>query len=204
MFQFVAFAALLAVVSAGVVPIGYHHAVPHAAVSYSNSVSHVAPVHAYSAGHVGVYSAPTVHAYAAPAVHTYAAAPIVTKTVAPAVHAYAAAPVYTHAAPVVAKTVVAEHHAPAHYDFEYAVHDPHTGDAKTQHESRRGDAVHGSYSLVDADGSKRTVEYTADAHNGFNAVVHKEPAVHPVAVAPAVTYAAAAPAYTHAYAGHHY
>lgn len=31
----------------------------------------------------------------------------------------------------------------------------------------------GQYSLVEPDGSVRTVDYTADDHNGFNAVVHK-------------------------------
>lgn len=40
-----------------------------------------------------------------------------------------------------------EEHAPAHYDFSYSVHDGHTGDVKQQQESRRGDAVQGSYSL---------------------------------------------------------
>lgn len=39
----------------------------------------------------------------------------------------------------------------------------------------------GSYSLVEPDGSTRTVSYAADDHNGFNAVVHKTGhAVHPV------------------------
>lgn len=63
--------------------------------------------------------------------------------------------------------------APPHYSFEYGVHDTHTGDIKTQHETREGDVVKGQYSLVEPDGSVRTVEYTADAHNGFNAVVTK-------------------------------
>ncbi|XP_023954664.2 cuticle protein 8-like [Bicyclus anynana] len=66
------------------------------------------------------------------------------------------------------------------YDFAYSVADPHTGDHKSQHESRDGDAVHGYYSLVQPDGSVRKVEYTADDHNGFNAVVHNSaPSVHP-------------------------
>lgn len=52
------------------------------------------------------------------------------------------------------------------YDFAYSVSDPHTGDHKSQHESRDGDVVHGSYSLVQPDGSLREVEYTADDHNG--------------------------------------
>lgn len=33
----------------------------------------------------------------------------------------------------------------------------------------------GSYSLVEPDGTRRIVEYTADPVQGFNAVVHKEP-----------------------------
>lgn len=36
----------------------------------------------------------------------------------------------------------------------------------------------GQYSLVEPDGSIRTVDYTADKHNGFNAVVHKTAPVH--------------------------
>ncbi|XP_055377352.1 cuticle protein 7-like [Condylostylus longicornis] len=87
-----------------------------------------------------------------------------------------------------------EHHddlsAPQPYDFKYGVHDSHTGDVKDQHESGDGHGnVHGAYSLVDADGFKRTVKYTADDHNGFNAEVHREPLGHahvPAAPAPAV------------------
>ncbi|CAG9762130.1 unnamed protein product [Ceutorhynchus assimilis] len=100
--------------------------------------------------------------------------------------AYASAPV------AYAKAVVAEPAAPAHYDYGYTVSDPHTGDQKSQQETRRGDVVQGSYSLVDSDGTKRTVDYTADPHNGFNAVVHKEPA-HAHVVAPVVAKYAAAP-----------
>ncbi|XP_069685956.1 serpin A9-like [Periplaneta americana] len=65
------------------------------------------------------------------------------------------------------------HEAHPKYKFEYAVHDPHTGDVKEQWESRDGDAVKGSYSLKEADGGTRTVEYHADKHNGFIAVVKK-------------------------------
>ena len=58
--------------------------------------------------------------------------------------------------------------------------DPHTGDLKSQWEQRDGDVVKGSYSLVEPDGSIRTVDYTADKHSGFNAVVSKTgPNVHP-------------------------
>lgn len=81
------------------------------------------------------------------------------------------------------------------YTFNYGVHDPHTGDVKTQHEVRDGDVVHGSYSVNEPDGSVRIVEYTADDHNGFNAVVKKVgPATHPAPV-PVAKYVAAAPEY---------
>ncbi|XP_015603544.2 cuticle protein 7 [Cephus cinctus] len=83
-----------------------------------------------------------------------------------------------------------EHDYYAHpkYTFNYGVHDPHTGDVKTQHEIRDGDVVHGSYSVNEPDGSVRIVEYTADDHNGFNAVVKKVgPAAHPAAAAIAPT-----------------
>nr|CAD7443136.1 unnamed protein product [Timema bartmani] len=73
-----------------------------------------------------------------------------------------------------------EYHAHPQYKFDYAVHDPHTGDVKNQWESRDGDVVKGSYSLVESDGTVRTVDYTADKHNGFNAVVKKSGhAMHP-------------------------
>ncbi|XP_069685981.1 cuticle protein 19-like [Periplaneta americana] len=65
------------------------------------------------------------------------------------------------------------HYEDPKYQFEYAVHDPHTGDVKEQWESRDGDAVKGSYSLKEADGGTRTVEYHADKDNGFIAVVKK-------------------------------
>lgn len=59
------------------------------------------------------------------------------------------------------------------YSFNYGVHDGLTGDVKSQVESRDGDVVKGQYSLVEPDGSVRTVDYTADDVNGFNAVVTK-------------------------------
>lgn len=73
--------------------------------------------------------------------------------------------------------------APAHYAFEYEVHDPHTHDVKSQHETRKGDEVKGFYKLVEPDGSVREVHYTSDKHNGFNAVVkhhghHSHPTGH--------------------------
>lgn len=68
-----------------------------------------------------------------------------------------------------------QHYAPAQYKFNYDVHDEHTGDIKSHEESRHGDQVQGKYSLIDSDGYRRTVEYTADKHHGFNAIVHREP-----------------------------
>ena len=73
-----------------------------------------------------------------------------------------------------------EYHAYPKYKFEYGVKDPHTGDHKAQWEERDGDVVRGAYELAEADGTKRIVEYTADSHNGFNAIVKKVGhAVHP-------------------------
>ncbi|XP_022912696.2 cuticle protein 21-like [Onthophagus taurus] len=206
MFKFVAFATLLAFANAGV-PLGLHGYAAPAVASYSAApaVSHAyistpavakvaAPV-AYSAPAYSTYAAPVAKvAYSAPTYSTYAApsysysAPTLAKY-APAPVTYSAPVVAKYASPVVAKTYVAEPVAPAAYDFAYAVNDPHTGDSKTQQESRQGDVVHGSYSLVEADGTKRIVEYTADAHNGFNAVVHKEGEPVVKAVAP-VAYSA--------------
>jgi len=79
------------------------------------------------------------------------------------------------------------------YAFEYGVKDTHTGDVKSQSEQRDGDVVKGEYSLLQPDGTTRTVHYSADGHNGFNAVVQiSGHAVHPatatkvIAAAPAV------------------
>ncbi|KAF7989675.1 hypothetical protein HCN44_008349 [Aphidius gifuensis] len=80
------------------------------------------------------------------------------------------------------------------YSYAYSVNDAITGDAKTQHETRDGDVVIGSYSLIEADGTRRIVEYTADSLNGFNAVVHRQPAIIKTAVVPAAPVLPAAPA----------
>ncbi|XP_005184970.1 adult-specific cuticular protein ACP-20 [Musca domestica] len=66
------------------------------------------------------------------------------------------------------------------YEFKYGVKDLKTGDIKDQWEQRDGDKVKGSYSLKEADGTTRIVEYHADKHNGFNAIVKQigHPVVH--------------------------
>ena len=91
-------------------------------------------------------------------------------------HLYQAAPAY-HAQPILKTLVHKEHHeidAHPQYSFSYDVHDSHTGDLKNQHETRDGDVVKGQYSLIEADGTRRIVDYTADDIHGFNAVVTKE------------------------------
>ncbi|XP_063627111.1 cuticle protein-like isoform X2 [Cydia splendana] len=108
------------------------------------------------------------------------------------------------AIPVVPLAKVAYEEAPAHYEFQYSVADHHTGDIKQQQESRAGDAVHGSYSLLQPDGVQRIVEYTADKEHGFNAIVryegHPTEAPHKVALAPSAKLAYAAPVAKIAYA----
>ncbi|XP_065340537.1 larval cuticle protein A3A-like [Cloeon dipterum] len=142
----------------------------------------------------------------APAYSAYAAAPIARAAYAAPAYGYAApalaraayAAPLAYAAPV-AKAVVAapaEYDANPQYSYAYSVSDALTGDNKEQHESRQGDVVQGSYSLIEADGTRRVVDYTADPINGFNAVVHKEAAVSKAVVAaPAIAKVAAPLAY---------
>ncbi|KAK2582071.1 hypothetical protein KPH14_002775 [Odynerus spinipes] len=76
-----------------------------------------------------------------------------------------------------------EFDATPQYSFAYDVQDALTGDSKAQYETRNGDIVQGSYSLIEADGTRRIVQYTADPVNGFNAVVSREPATALAAIA---------------------
>ncbi|CAK1553778.1 unnamed protein product [Leptosia nina] len=136
----------------------------HSAVSSQSIVRHDQPT-------LGATHYAPIVSHATPLIH----APIV-QHVAP----------IAHAAPIAIAREHVEEHAPAHYEFSYSVEDPHTGDHKSQHESREGDVVTGQYSLVQPDGAVRTVEYTADAHSGFNAIVHNSgPSEHAAAVAQA-------------------
>ncbi|KAJ8943450.1 hypothetical protein NQ314_009732 [Rhamnusium bicolor] len=93
----------------------------------------------------------------------------------------------------VTKAVVPEPYDPnPQYSYGYEVQDPLTGDSHGQIETRSGDVVQGSYALLDSDGTKRVVEYTADPINGFNAVVSKQPIVAKALVAaPAIAKVAA-------------
>ncbi|XP_014246577.1 histidine-rich glycoprotein-like [Cimex lectularius] len=90
------------------------------------------------------------------------------KRVGHAIHQEAPAPVYH-----LKEEENHGHHEPHHYSYEYKVHDGHTGDVKSHHESREGDTVKGFYMLKEADGTVREVHYTADHKNGFNAEVKR-------------------------------
>ncbi|XP_013136059.1 PREDICTED: larval/pupal rigid cuticle protein 66-like [Papilio polytes] len=97
-------------------------------------------------------------------------------------------------------------HGPDYTSFSYGVADPHTGDVKSQHETRIGDSVVGQYSLLESDGHRRTVDYAAGPHSGFNAVVRRDPALiahaAPAVVAAPLAHAAPAVAAPLAYAAH--
>ncbi|ODN01953.1 Larval cuticle protein A2B [Orchesella cincta] len=106
----------------------------------------------------------------------------------PVVRYAQAAPVAVQAvhAPVAAVQAVRAEPFDPHpqYSYGYSVSDSLTGDQKSASESRDGDVVKGQYSLVEPDGAIRTVTYTADSINGFNAIVDRTaPTVRQVAVA---------------------
>jgi len=160
------------------------------------AVAHAGAPVAYSTfTNPGAYAAP---AFAAAPVAAYAHAPVLRAApVAVAQPILRAAPVAVaqpilRAAPVayaqpIAKAVVAspEPYDPhPQYNYGYSVSDALTGDSKTATETRDGDVVQGQYSLVEPDGAVRTVTYTADPVNGFNAVVDRSaPAVAKAVVA---------------------
>ncbi|XP_036325416.1 larval cuticle protein A2B-like [Rhagoletis pomonella] len=111
--------------------------------------------------------------------------------IAPAAPFAAVAP-----APLAVAARIEEYDPHPQYTYGYDVKDALSGDSKTAVETRDGDIVQGQYSLNDADGYRRIVDYTSDSINGFNAVVRREPLVAPAPViAPFVRAAAlAAPA----------
>ncbi|PSN41645.1 hypothetical protein C0J52_10500 [Blattella germanica] len=177
------FIACMAVARAGLVAGPAYAAAPAYAYGAAPAYAKVAAPAAYAAPAVAYGAAPAYAKVAAPFGY---AAPAVAKVAAPVAYA---APAYAKAiAPVAVDT---DYDPNPQYSYAYDIQDHLTGDSKSQHESRSGDVVQGSYSLVDPDGTRRTVEYTADPHNGFNAVVHKEPAVAVAKVAaPVAAYAA--------------
>ncbi|XP_052864655.1 larval cuticle protein A2B-like [Anopheles cruzii] len=168
-FKFAVFATIVAVANA--VAIGYP--APLGAVHAPYGAAYHAPLGAYHAP-LGAVHAP-YGGYHAP----LGAYPAVAKV----------------AAPLGVAKVVADYDANPQYSFSYHIADAVTGDNKEQQESRSGDVVTGHYSLVEPDGTRRVVEYTADPVNGFNAVVNRQPlavkAVAPVAAYPALAKVAA-------------
>ncbi|XP_058449536.1 cuticle protein 8-like [Malaya genurostris] len=114
------------------------------------------------------------HYYQQPQYH---AQPALVKTIQPALVKSVQPAIVKAYQPALVKAVkqIEYPDAPAQYQFAYEVHDDQTGDVKSQQEERSGDNVKGVYTLIDADGFRRIVEYTADEQNGFNAVVRREP-----------------------------
>ncbi|XP_068630693.1 cuticle protein 8-like, partial [Battus philenor] len=131
----------------------HHHHEHHVAVSHQEIQKHDGPHHPVIIPHAPVHHIP-IHApiHHAPLVHHV-----------PVPHA-----------------IHHDHYAFPEYNFAYSVHDHHTGDVKSQHEFRHGDVVKGGYELVEPDGRYRKVEYKADDHTGFNAIVHHSSPHHHV------------------------
>ena len=61
------------------------------------------------------------------------------------------------------------------YQFGFDVKDDEFTNYQNRKESRNGNVIKGSYSVVDSDGFIRTVTYTADPKEGFKAEVVREP-----------------------------
>lgn len=162
--------------TSGVSPIAYTAPSPYFArnLAYSSPIVANAPL-AYSAYTAPVaaplaYSAPLTAAYPAPIVRQAPVVAAPAKLVAPA-PVVQSAPLVASAPVVAANT---EFDVLPQYQYAYNVQDSLTGDSKSHEETRDGDIVKGSYSLIEPDGSRRTVNYYADPVNGFNAVVEKD------------------------------
>ncbi|XP_068630691.1 uncharacterized protein [Battus philenor] len=148
----------------------------------ASEVQHSAPIAQYSAPAVAVHqSAPAVVQYSSPAIavqqQSLAAPAFSVQYSAPTVTQKSAAAIAIQGQKSLGlKNVHTEflenYDAHPRYAFEYGVNDPHTGDIKQQKEERDGDVVRGQYSLVEPDGSVRTVDYVADWETGFHANVH--------------------------------
>ena len=127
---------------------------------------------------VATVSAATSATYSVVPIRPGAVAPTVSYTSSPT-YSYASIPIraivsptaYTAQTPLV--SVDHQDDPNPQYSYSYSVNDASTGDAKSHEETRNGDVVQGSYSLVESDGSIRKVDYSADDVSGFNAVVHR-------------------------------
>nr|CAH7721386.1 unnamed protein product [Callosobruchus chinensis] len=69
------------------------------------------------------------------------------------------------------KMIPTQNEKAVNYNFGYGVHDPLTGDHKSQYEERNGDQVTGQYMLKEPNGQYRIVKYSAAPHTGFQAKV---------------------------------
>ncbi|XP_075232870.1 cuticular protein 66D [Lycorma delicatula] len=61
------------------------------------------------------------------------------------------------------------------YQFSFDIKDDESTNYHNRKETRDGDKISGSYSVVDSDGYIRTVTYTADPREGFKADVDRRP-----------------------------
>lgn len=128
---------------------GYEHG--HESTGFSIKTHHDVPKKWHGQEHDYTWAAPQQH-------HVY--------QVPAAPEQHWAAPQYHHV-----DHHEEQHHSHPKYSFDYGVKDTKTGDIKNQWETRDGDKVKGGYTMKEADGRTRVVEYTADDHNGFQAVV---------------------------------
>lgn len=168
-------------------------ALNHVVVPISNGYSKgLGSAPAYSSASFTRHSSPAVAAYSRPAiapVSTHYSTPVISHYSTPGVAQvpeylgarsnYASTPSLTIGGHISSANSVKNVHteflenydAHPRYAFEYGVNDPHTGDIKQQKEERDGEVVKGQYSLVEPDGSVRTVDYVADWETGFHADV---------------------------------
>lgn len=63
--------------------------------------------------------------------------------------------------------------APAHYEYQYTVHDSHYGTDFGHKEDRQGDVTHGQYMVLLPDGRRQIVDYVADKH-GYRPTIRYE------------------------------
>lgn len=64
---------------------------------------------------------------------------------------------------------------PTDYEFNWFVSNEESRDYKSHREMRQNDIVQGQYEVLDPDGYRRIVSYTADELHGFRAVVRRIP-----------------------------
>ncbi|XP_041976744.1 uncharacterized protein LOC121731403 [Aricia agestis] len=172
-----------------VAPVVTQHVAPVVTQHVSQATQYIAPATQYVSQAVQ-YAAPAISQYASSDSSAYSSSslnkqayrvgyssPVVSQQVSVAV-----APLTKLSAGHSSKNVhtdfLENYDAHPRYAFEYGVNDPHTGDIKQQKEERDGDVVKGQYSLVEPDGSVRTVDYVADWETGFHASVRNSKDQH--------------------------